>query len=61
MPNNFPVDKVGQYQELMVGAPLEQVIGIRDLLMAYPRASALPVNHYWALPLPGETKKGDKK
>jgi hypothetical protein len=60
MPNNFPVDKL-QYQESMVGTPLEQVIGIRDSLMAFPRVSALPVNQLWALPLPADTKKGDKK
>jgi hypothetical protein len=61
MPNNFPADKVGQYQELFAGAPLEQITGIRDALMAYPTVSALPVNHYWALPLPGETKTGVAK
>ncbi len=33
MPNNFPVDKPGQYQELFVGTPLEQIIGVRDVLM----------------------------
>ena len=67
MPNNFPVEYdakgnvVKKYQELIAGTPLEQVSAIRDMLMAYPRASALPVNHYWALPLPGDAKTGDKK
>lgn len=63
MPNNFPADKVAkdaQYQELMAGPPLDQVIAVRDLLMNYPRAAALPVNHYTALPLP-EGKNGEKK
>ena len=60
MPNNFPVDKPGQYQELFVGTPLEQIIGVRDVLEAYPRVTALPINHYWALPLPTETKAAGK-
>ena len=29
---------------------------VRDVLMAYPRVTALPINHYWALPLPSEAK-----
>ncbi len=57
MPINFPANKEGQYQELFVGTPLEQVIAVRDLLMTYPKVSALPVNHYWTLPLPGDAKK----
>jgi hypothetical protein len=61
MPNNFPSDKVGQFQELFAGTPLEQITGIRDVLMAYPRVAALPINHYWMLPLPGDAKTGDKK
>jgi hypothetical protein len=61
MPVNFPAHKMGEFQELMAGAPLEQIIGIRDLLMAYPRAAALPVNHYWTLPLPGDAKLGAAK
>ena len=61
MPNNLPVDKVGQYQELFAGSPLEQIIGVRDVLMGYPRATALPVNHYWALPLPVDAGTANKK
>ncbi len=54
---NFPSDKKGQNQDFFAGTPLEQVIGVRDLLMAYPRAMALPINHYWTLPMLGDTKK----
>src|SRR5207249_3061697 len=40
MPTNFPADKL-QHQEMMLGAPLEQVRGVRDVLMVLPRVSAL--------------------
>lgn len=56
MPNNFPSDKEGQFQELFVGSSLEQIMAARDALMAYPQAVNLPVNRFWALPLPGEKK-----
>jgi cytochrome c2 len=61
MPNNFGADKVSQNQELFAGTPLEQITGIRDALMAYPRVSSLPVNHYLALPLPGDAKAAGVK
>ncbi|MBI3409518.1 MAG: c-type cytochrome [Planctomycetes bacterium] len=62
MPNNFPMsEKPGEKsQDNFIGNPVEQVRALRDVLMAYPRASALPVNHYWYMPLPGE-KIGEKK
>ncbi|MCI0642224.1 MAG: c-type cytochrome [Gemmataceae bacterium] len=56
MPNNFPVDKPGQYVDLFAGSPLEQVNSLRDVLMNYPRATAMPINEYWVLPLTGEKK-----
>jgi hypothetical protein len=66
MPNNFPSDRVGQLQQWFAGTSLEQSTAVRDVLMAYPRAVALPVNRYWALPIAddkkaAESKKGDKK
>jgi hypothetical protein len=54
MPVNFPADKPEQFSEFFVGTPRERVQAIRDLLMVLPRASAVPVNRYWVLPLPGE-------
>ncbi len=54
MPMNFPADKPAQFQEFFVGTPLERVQAARDLIMILPRAQAMPVNRYWALPLPGE-------
>ena len=59
MPPNFPADKPGQFQEFFVGTPLERIQAARDVLMIFPRASAMPVNRYWVLPLPGE-KSGEK-
>lgn len=67
MPNNFPADKVGQFSEWFAGTPLEQVSAVRDLLMIYPRAQAMPLNQHWILPQPEpgsatkEDKTGDKK
>jgi hypothetical protein len=55
MPVNFPADKES-FQHLFAGSPLQQVTAIRDVLMIYPRASAMPVNRYWTLPPPGEKK-----
>jgi mono/diheme cytochrome c family protein len=56
MPSNFPATAKDLYPQWCVGTPLEQVTAIRDVLMMYPRASALPVNRYWALPMIGEKK-----
>jgi len=53
MPNNFPSDKTGQFQQWFAGSSIEQVTAARDLLMVLPRAAELPVNRYWALPTPG--------
>jgi cbb3-type cytochrome oxidase cytochrome c subunit len=59
MPVNFPPDKPGQFSEYFAGTSLERIQAIRDVVMILPRASALPVNRYWVLPLPGE-KMGEK-
>ena len=57
MPSNFPADQApGTNQEWLAGSPLEQLRGLRDVLMRYPEASALPVNQPWAVPIPGEKK-----
>jgi hypothetical protein len=64
MPVNFPADKQGQFSEYFVGTPLERIQAVRDVVMILPRASALPVNRYWVLPLPDEKmleKTGEKK
>jgi cbb3-type cytochrome oxidase cytochrome c subunit len=68
MPINFPQTdpkldkgKVPQYQEFFAGSPSEQVAAIRDMLMAYPQAMALPVNHFRTLPLAEDAKTGGKK
>jgi cbb3-type cytochrome oxidase cytochrome c subunit len=64
MPMNFPADKVGkdaQYQDWFVGSSREQVSAVHDVLMAYPRVSALPAARYWALPQPDGTKSEKKK
>jgi hypothetical protein len=61
MPTNFPANAPGQYQQWFAGSPLEQVTAVRDALMAYPRAAAMPVNRYWALPLAGERTEEKKK
>src|SRR5262249_52639066 len=55
MPVNF---KKGEdsYQELFVGSSLDQIKAVRDVLMAYPEASGLPLNRYWVLPPALETK-----
>jgi cytochrome c551/c552 len=50
MPVNFPKVKPGeklQFQDVLVGQPLEQVEAIRDALMNYPRVVNLPVNQQW--------------
>jgi len=52
MPNNFPADKTGQFQQWFAGSSIEQVTAARDLLMVLPRAAELPMNRYWALPTP---------
>ena len=59
MPVNFPPDKPGQFSEYFAGTSLERIQAIRDVVMILPRASALPVNRYWVLPLPGE-KMGEE-
>lgn len=46
MPQNFPRDQK-QFQELIAGAPLEQVTGVRDTLMNLPRVLELSVNRAW--------------
>ena len=56
MPMNFPADKKTQFQEFFAGEPIERVQAVRDMLMIFPHAEAMPVNRYWALPLPGEKK-----
>lgn len=63
MPTNFPhSDKPGmaKFQEFFGGPAQDQVQAVRDVLMAYPRAMAMPVNHYWYMPLPAEMT-GEKK
>ena len=35
--------------KLFVGAPLEQVEALTDVLMIYDRAIEMPVNRYWTL------------
>jgi mono/diheme cytochrome c family protein len=47
MPTNFPENAPGQYQQWFAGAPLEQITAVRDVLMIYPRAAAMPVNRFW--------------
>jgi mono/diheme cytochrome c family protein len=56
MPVNFPKDQPDQYREFFVGSPLERVQAVRDVLMVLPRASQIPANRYWMLPLPGDAK-----
>lgn len=54
MPMNFPANK-NNFPDF-AGDSAEQVRAVRDILMAYPQASALPINRYWALPVAGEKK-----
>jgi cytochrome c2 len=42
MPQNMPSSEK-RYQELFVGTPLDQVIGVRDALMNYPKLADMPV------------------
>ncbi len=60
MPPNFTRDQVGQFQHLIAGSPLDQIISVRDVLMILPRAADMPVNRYLALPMTG-AKTGEKK
>lgn len=56
MPNNFPADAKDVSTQYFAGTIFDQLIAARDLIMAHPQASALPVNQFWAMPLPGEKK-----
>jgi mono/diheme cytochrome c family protein len=58
MPANFPANQHGQFQEWIAGSPLEQVLTVRDVLMIAPRAVRMPINRYWALPVPADKKTG---
>ncbi len=50
MSQNFPnTPDQPQFQQFIVGTPLEQVTGVRDTLMILPRIDALPVNRAWLL------------
>jgi hypothetical protein len=42
MPQNMPNNDV-RFQALFFGSPLEQVIGVRDALMNYPRLADMPI------------------
>jgi len=50
MPQNFPnTPEEPQFQELISGAPLQQVIGVRDTLINFPQVNELPLNRAWLL------------
>jgi mono/diheme cytochrome c family protein len=50
MPQNFPnTPDQPQFQELIAGTPLQQVLGVRDALINFPVVSELPVNRAWLL------------
>ena len=43
MTQYFNKDKLN-YQQLQSGPALEQIHGLRDVLMIYPRTAAMPIN-----------------
>ena len=53
MPQGFPNDKPPAH-EPFEGTPLQQVIGVRDVLMNLPRTANLPVNRYRSAPKGGK-------
>lgn len=63
MPVNFPAGAAPDFQQFFAGSALDQATAARDLVLTYPRAVALPANHYWIRPLVGEKKanSGEKK
>jgi mono/diheme cytochrome c family protein len=61
MPANFPKNQTGQYQHLIAGSSLDQILSVRDTLMILPRVQELPAGRFLTLPLTGAAKTGEKK
>jgi mono/diheme cytochrome c family protein len=55
MTQYFNKDK-DQYQQLQSGRALEQIHGVRDVLMIYPRAAAMPINRLHNPDAPADKK-----
>ena len=53
MPQGFPNDKPPAHGPFE-GTPLQQVVGVRDVLMNLPQAANLPVNRYRLAPKGGK-------
>src|SRR5262249_42989421 len=51
-----PDEKTKMYPHF-AGGNREQLTAVRDILMMYPEAAALPVNRYWVLPPPEGKEK----
>jgi mono/diheme cytochrome c family protein len=64
MPQNFPNNldpNIWGPQDLIAGAPLQQVIGVRNALINFPVVSELPLNRYWLHSTGTDDKTGGKK